>query len=183
MKGARLILCAASPNAASDTAAQTEAPLEKTRVCETREKGHRLHAFHHVVHRDVFSGRHSEQREFLIVKGRGLESVAKPQMNLVANLRRLKKRRVVVETKEGKRVEGVLEKVDREMNARVRDCKITHRGREEKHKSMVIRGSTIRYIIFDEDTDTSVFARDPRPRVKRRAGAESHDPSWRDTLH
>lgn len=105
-------------------------------------------------------------------------------MNLVANLRRLKRRRVVVETKEGKRVEGVLERVDREMNARVRDCKVTHRGREDRHQSLVIRGSTIRYIIFDEDTDTDVFARDPRPRVKRRrTEAEDRDSAWKDTLH
>lgn len=105
-------------------------------------------------------------------------------MNLVASLRRLKRQKVVVETKEGKRVEGILERVDREMNARMRDCKVTHRGREDKHMSLVIRGSTIRYIIFNEDMDTKMFARDPRPRVKRkRADAEGHDPAISDTLH
>lgn len=92
-------------------------------------------------------------------------------MNLVANLRRLRRQRVAIETKEGRRVEGVLERVDREMNTRMRDCKVTHRGGEDALPSLVVRGSTIRYVIFGEETDTGVFARDPRPRVKRRRTA------------
>lgn len=90
-------------------------------------------------------------------------------MNLVSNLRKaIRKKKIVIETKEGGRVEGRVDRVDKEMNTRLKNCTV-HRGGKTSHASLLtIRGSTIRYVVFDDRFDMTVFGRDVRPRIRQR---------------
>jgi small nuclear ribonucleoprotein (snRNP)-like protein len=71
-------------------------------------------------------------------------------MNLLKNLRRLKKSKVTIETKIGSKIEGVIVRIDKTMNVTLRNGTITFKKKSEKRSLITIRGNMIRYFIFED---------------------------------
>lgn len=81
----------------------------------------------------------------------------------------IKKQRVTIETKEGRRIEGRVDKIDRKMNSRLTDCTVDMRKGKRAHvDTLAIRGSSIRYLVFSDSFETGVFKKDARPKIKQK---------------
>ena len=66
---------------------------------------------------------------------------------------------VSIELKTGKIYTGILSSSDDSMNIQLDDCKVTNQQTQTRLAHVHIRGSTIRYIHFPDDTDLTSLIR------------------------